>query len=185
MDIIQQRLWGDKICCNCGQSLPVTEFYKSNVNRDGLRSYCRACSARKVQEWKKKNPDRSKAIAKRTNIKRRDKTRAYHKSHRDKINASTRRIQRLRPEKYAEYERIRKHRQRGNGGSYTNAEWNALCARYDNRCLCCGVKTKLTVDHVIPVIHGGSSSIDNIQPLCALCNSKKGTQTIDYRTSID
>jgi 5-methylcytosine-specific restriction endonuclease McrA len=49
--------------------------------------------------------------------------------------------------------------------------------------LCCGrPDVKLTQDHVVPLARGGSNLIDNIQPLCASCNSSKGTQTIDYRS---
>lgn len=66
-------------------------------------------------------------------------------------------------------------------GSHTAAEWDALCARYDHRCLACGERRPLTEDHVIPIVKGGSDDISNIQPLCKSCNSKKGTTTIDYR----
>jgi hypothetical protein len=69
-----------------------------------------------------------------------------------------------------------------NGGSYTRAEFGALCAQYDNRCLCCGGRAPLAADHIVPVEHGGSSDISNIQPLCKPCNSRKGTRTIDYRS---
>lgn len=64
---------------------------------------------------------------------------------------------------------------------YTKAEWRALCVQYNNLCLCCGKRRPLAADHVIPLYSGGSDDISNIQPLCKSCNSKKGTQAIDYR----
>ncbi len=69
----------------------------------------------------------------------------------------------------------------GNGGSFTGKEWQELCLKYDCRCLRCGEKKKLTADHVIPVAKGGTSNIENIQPLCGSCNSSKGIKEIDYR----
>lgn len=81
--------------------------------------------------------------------------------------------------------RLKNHlwRTRNNtGGSYTIAEWAALLVLYGNKCLCCGRDdARLYADHVIPVVKGGSSNIDNIQPLCASCNSRKGSKIIDYR----
>lgn len=34
----------DKTCRRCGDAKPADGFYRSKVNRDGLSSYCRACS---------------------------------------------------------------------------------------------------------------------------------------------
>jgi len=79
----------------------------------------------------------------------------------------------------------RRSRKSQAGGLFTQAEWKQLCIMYDYRCLACGKQfsfDKLTVDHVIPISLGGSSNIDNLQPLCKPCNSSKGTKTIDYRT---
>ncbi|HMV38581.1 MAG TPA: HNH endonuclease [Plasticicumulans sp.] len=69
----------------------------------------------------------------------------------------------------------------GSETSFTRAEWDALCERYDHRCLCCGEQKPLTPDHVIPLSRGGSNGIENIQPLCRSCNSRKGTKETDYR----
>jgi hypothetical protein len=48
------------------------------------------------------------------------------------------------------------------------------------RCLACGSKADLTVDHIVPVIHGGTNVDSNLQTLCRPCNSAKGTTTISY-----
>lgn len=66
-------------------------------------------------------------------------------------------------------------------GSFTDEQWFALCERHGNRCLACGSQSPLCADHVIPLSKGGSSAIENIQPLCRSCNSRKGTRETDYR----
>lgn len=67
------------------------------------------------------------------------------------------------------------------GPILTPTEWNYLQWLADYRCLCCGAAGRLHADHVVPVSRGGLNHISNRQPLCASCNSRKGTQTIDYR----
>lgn len=70
-------------------------------------------------------------------------------------------------------------------GSHTKEEWQAILARYGNRCLCCevsGVDVPLTRDHVVPLSKGGTDFASNLQPLCERCNSAKGDQEIDFRT---
>lgn len=54
-------------------------------------------------------------------------------------------------------------------------------SKYGRKCLCCGSIEKLSLDHVIPIQKGGLDIVENLQPLCLSCNSKKGTQIIDYR----
>ncbi len=66
-------------------------------------------------------------------------------------------------------------------GSFTPAEFKNLCAAYGNVCLCCGGTGPLVPDHVIPLESQGTNDISNIQPLCKSCNSRKGTESTDYR----
>lgn len=75
------------------------------------------------------------------------------------------------------------HRRRNADGSHSFQEWETLKAQCDWRCLCCKKREpeiKLSQDHIVPLSKGGSNNIENIQPLCRLCNSKKLTKTIKY-----
>lgn len=51
----------------------------------------------------------------------------------------------------------------------------------DGKCLCCGSKEDLSIDHVVPLSLGGDNSPENLQTLCKKCNSGKGTSIKDYR----
>lgn len=178
-----------KRCTKCGNDLPVSAFAKDKSKQDGLYPSCRDCrrlyygehrEARLAynRRWYAENSTVGKALTRewmRRNAERHSQRRlAWKHRNRDHIR---------------EYRRSRGssdvHRRRakilGNGGSYTQAEWKALCEAFGNRCLACGATSALTVDHVIPVDAGGSNYIDNLQPLCGICNSAKGTKTIDYR----
>lgn len=70
------------------------------------------------------------------------------------------------------------------GGSFTISEWNNLKAQYNWTCPRCHKSEpdiKLTIDHIIPVVKGGSNNIENIQPLCGSCNSIKGTKIVVFK----
>lgn len=49
------------------------------------------------------------------------------------------------------------------------------------RCLRCGDHRNLRADHVVPESQGGQATLENLQTLCAPCNSWKGAKTIDFR----
>lgn len=44
------------------------------------------------------------------------------------------------------------------------------------RCIRCGTHLALTCDHIIPESRGGPTTYDNLQTMCAPCNSKKGAK---------
>lgn len=155
------------------------------------------------RKWAKENPDKVSEISKRTqkkNIKKileylkvwrkenPEKVIEYGKRTRSKNKEKHLRITsiwRKENKKNTEYSNNRRALRMGNGGKFSAKEWEFLKNKYDYKCLCCGRKEpeiKLTIDHVIPLVRGGLHSIENIQPLCLSCNSKKGARhETDYR----
>ena len=66
---------------------------------------------------------------------------------------------------------------------YTKHRKNVY-SRDGYKCLKCGATKGLTLDHVKPRSKGGSNRFDNLQTLCASCNTTKGSNEVDYRKSL-
>ncbi len=44
------------------------------------------------------------------------------------------------------------------------------------RCISCGSRKELTVDHIVPITRGGTDDMGNLQTLCRSCNAAKGNK---------
>jgi hypothetical protein len=144
---------------------------KCGSNEWNARRRCKQCTRNYEREWRKNNPEKQKLL-----------TNRWYKNNTEKVTAYHREWQRNNPEKVTTYRLRRGILKSKAGGRFTSGEWKTLQAYHGNKCLRCGRSdVRLQADHIIPVSKGGSSSIDNIQPLCKSCNSIKGEKTIDYR----
>jgi len=106
----------------------------------------------------------------------------YRKEHPEMMQASRLKWAVKNPD-YPQRRQVRRNeRIKSNGGEIDVQDWINLCSHYGNKCLCCGAENiEITLDHVIPLSCGGTNTIDNVQPLCRVCNSRKGVKSTDYR----
>jgi 5-methylcytosine-specific restriction endonuclease McrA len=146
-------------------------------NRESTRNWIRRNKAYVRAYNKKWQKDHAEYMRKRNA--------EYRRLNPDKILEKDRRYRKRCPEAFKAKDARRRARLTEAGGSFTVSEWKSLCRKFHNRCLCCGKRRKLTPDHVIPVSKLGSSNIDNIQPLCGPCNSRKKDRTIDFRITLN
>jgi 5-methylcytosine-specific restriction endonuclease McrA len=165
---------GKKRCAACDQVLPLADFGKRSVSVDGLHYWCRTCSAAKA---KQRRQELQATDQEQWRTQHREQARKWRENRRE-----------VWLPKHREQQERRHERLNQNGGTLTDADWQLILKRYGYRCLACGSTTNLTLDHIVPLAHGGRHDADNVQPLCRACNASKRDHTIDYRlerTSMD
>lgn len=105
----------------------------------------------------------------------RDIARMWNSSHVAVLNdISTIQTGSARYEKYLTTGQNTRARKFSADGILVEDEWQSILDKFGNKCAICGAEGKLTIDHIVPLSVGGSNTIDNIQPLCRSCNSRKG-----------
>ena len=133
---------------------------------------------KKQSEFMKKNPPSTENI---NNLIKYNKIHSGKKHHNWKggISKDKKHLNKI----YSLSHRKRKNIKLKIGGFHTEKQWEELKKKYKYMCLCCKKyepKIKLTRDHIIPLNKKGSDNIDNIQPLCQSCNSRKHIKIIKY-----
>lgn len=175
---------GQKKSCGCLKNRPLSEETKQKIgdaNRKEIHFDCDYCGKMSSQrpshyyrkerhfcsmdcysKYRKEQLPLTEQHAYKGVRKEGESKQVYHRRY---VKNNPERISHLKARRYA--------REKNAKGSHTLEEWQGLKGTYDNKCVHCGEKKKLTKDHIIPLSKGGTDYITNIQPLCRNCNSKK------------
>lgn len=105
--------------------------------------------------------------------------RRYRRENRALCLARTSAWFRANPERRRVYDNAYRARKANAEGSFTPADFAALCEQHDHRCFYCGRVEDLTADHVVALSRGGSNAIENIVPACRPCNSAKRDRDLE------
>lgn len=176
-----------KTCRRCGVEKDEQSFSRDKNRSDGRFPYCADCMREHKREWYEKNKARHRSKCQKYAAENGDKIRDARRKRyaRDSfVREYNNNWNRQAPGRQTAKKARRRALEAKAEGSFTAAEFRALCGKYGHRCLCCGEQKPLTADHVVPLYKGGTNWIDNIQPLCLSCNQKKRTQVIDYRKAV-
>jgi len=182
--LIQLRVAGLKECSRCHVAKPATtaHFHQSKQHAAGLHPACKECRAADRRERLRADPtigDRERARRRRDREenpdKYRERWRQWVAEHREEHNARARAYHRAHPDVARAANRNRKARKKNAKGRHTAADIDRQRRRQHDRCYWCGepLGRNPHVDHVTPLVQGGTNTPDNLVIACASCNLSK------------
>jgi 5-methylcytosine-specific restriction endonuclease McrA len=156
----------EKQCNSCFEIKPAKEFYVEKYSANGLLGHCISCDKKRQDAFRAKR--RKPLIRKDPEIikenRRKIKAR-YKKSIKGKLANTLAQHRRKATLKSVESK------------NYTPTQVSARFTEFDNQCVYCGSKEKITIDHFIPISKFGADKIENIVPACIKCNSSKNNKS--------
>lgn len=151
-----------KTCKQCNVPKPETDFY---VNRH----QCKPCAIETQKKWNAGNTD-----------SRRKYREDWHARNADRMY-DIRKEYRQRPERKAAqrvHNLTRIAREKNAEGFHTPSCIRMLMHKQNGMCARCGcdIQRRYHIDHIIPLVRGGSNWPTNLQLLCPTCNMSKGSR---------
>jgi len=158
--LANRGVWITFNCDNCNKE---TQEKQSHYKKK-KRHYCSMkCYAEHRKTWNFTEQNSYKGVRKKGESKQ-----VYHRKY---VKNNPDIISHLKSRRYA--------KEKNAIGGHTLEDWINLKNSYGNSCAFCKKQVKLSKDHIIPLSKNGTDFIENIQPLCNSCNSKKHNKT-DY-----
>ena len=146
-----------KVCSQCKEDKPLSEFQFKVKARGIYRSYCKACGAKAHAGWNQKN--------------------------RAAVNKQVAAWKKKNPAAVKAMAQARRARAAGSTGRFSASEIQQLYELQRGRCAACfaPLKGEYHIDHREALSRGGANEWSNLQLLHPRCNMKKGAKDpIEY-----
>jgi 5-methylcytosine-specific restriction endonuclease McrA len=166
-----------KTCHGCDQDFPMESFalvrpkrYPRSMKRV---AYCKAC--RRARAAKYYDPDKAREyyLAHAARIKAASRKR--HRERREERLAYFRDYRLANPERMQEHNAIQWARRRGVPLDEAGVEYREILRR--DPCVFCGGPAN-SIDHIDPVVRGGTSEWMNLTSACQGCNAQKNARPL-------
>jgi 5-methylcytosine-specific restriction endonuclease McrA len=173
--------------------LPATIDYFYSTGRGGLFSVCKPCWLRKSKEYAVAHPEGARARARKQYEANREqvlaRSRERYAAKKDTILAQHKKWRAEHPGYWkknweADPDRVRtknanrRAKSRSAAGEFTQEDVAAQHERQTGKCFYCGTKLNGSwhVDHVVPLVLGGTNHPENIVVACPKCNLAKNAK---------
>ena len=164
----------------------------SEVNKG--QGWCKECQRQYRQEnkkhcrelgrnWQENNREKQRESNRKCQAKHRVENKAqsriYYQEHKVERNEYNKAWHRANPELLRAYDNRRRARLCSIPARLTAAEWLEVFNHHGGKCIYCGDTTLIEMDHLTPLVRGGTHTKDNVAPACRGCNRAKGAMTKD------
>lgn len=148
---------------------------------------CVECEPTRTKRFRDKTPGIEAKWARERRAKdptgHRANSRKWRAQNLAKATAALKRWKSANPERVREIGRVSANNRRAkiaqNGGTFTIDDVAEILEKQNGHCAACPRDTSLEIDHILPVVLGGSSDPINLQLLCLPCNRSKGKKHPD------
>ena len=169
-----------KVCKKCGENKPLSEYHKKKQSKDGHESACKVCRNAERKAYYEANREKVTAQQK-----------AYYEANREEILVANKAYH---AEKYANDPEYRAQR---NAAAIRRKRLLASAVQepylrediFERDNWTCGLcdepidpelrfpdSDSASIDHIIPISHGGDDTPDNVQAAHLSCNLSKGNR---------
>lgn len=152
-------------CLKCGKSGTVEAFKPQSAFRAGLCTECFRADRRQREANYRADPSRDRS----------EKAREYRQQHAEHYREWQHQRYHDDPSRVVGYNNARRAR-RQNAPAVARIRRADIIARDHSTCYLCGkllMPKHITLDHVVPLVRGGSHIPDNLRVACRSCNSRK------------